>query len=261
MSTTAQPAAIAWDELHSKDRDKANAFYQTLFGWTATAVPMGPDYIYHLLSHPGSEESFAGSHQQGEEEKDVPSYWLVSLGTNDVDAATARAQELGSTVIMPPADIPNIGRFSLFLDPQGAVVGTLAYSDGNSAPARLEGPGKIIWHELVSDKPDVSGKFYADVFGFDVEPADIGGLKATLFKQNGEMFADILPKPVPEAPDAWIFYVEVADLDKTIEQATALGGTVIHPPVEIPPIGTHCWLADPTGAVFGVLQPSEPAVS
>src|SRR5262245_19817521 len=131
MTTSAQPAPIAWDELHTKERDKANAFYNTLFGWTATAIPMGPDYTYHVLKRKGSEESFAGSHQQGEEEKDVPAYWLVSLGTNDVDAATARAAELGATVVAPPMDIPNIGRFSIFIDPQGATVGTLSYSDGN----------------------------------------------------------------------------------------------------------------------------------
>ena len=86
MSTTA-PAGIAWDELHSKDRDKAEAFYNTLFGWTSTPVAMSPEYTYHLLNRADNGQMFAGSHQQGDEEKDVPSYWLVCLGTSDVDKA------------------------------------------------------------------------------------------------------------------------------------------------------------------------------
>ena len=91
---TAQPAAIAWNELHTKDRDKAEAFYNALFGWTSTPVEMSPEYTYHLLNRAGTGEMFAGAHQQGAEEQDVPSYWLVNLGTDDVDKVTARASEL-----------------------------------------------------------------------------------------------------------------------------------------------------------------------
>jgi hypothetical protein len=261
VSTTTQTAAFAWDELHTKDREKANPFYNTLFGWTAEAVPVGPDYTYHLLKRKGSDEAFAGSHQQGEEEKDVPSHWLVSLGTNDVDAAVAKASELGATVVIPPADIPNIGRFSVLMDPQGAAFGLLAYAEGNSAPKPEVGPNCIVWHELVTSDPAASAAFYSSVVGWTTEETDLTGQKVQLFKHGGEQVANILPKPSPEAPDTWVFYVEVKDLDQTIETARQAGGSVVFPPLDIPPIGRVTWLADPTGAVFGVLQPSEPAAS
>lgn len=258
MSTTS-PAAIAWDELHSKDRDKAEAFYNTLFGWTSTPVEMGPDYTYHLLNRADNGQMFAGSHQQGDEEKDVPSYWLISLGTSDVDKATAKASELGATIIMEPMDIPGTGRFSLFLDPQGAAVAALSYFDGGTAPDRGEGPGHIIWHELVTGDPAASGAFYSAVFDFDYKEEDMGGLKAMVFEQNGEGFADVLPKPAPEAPDAWLFYVEVKNAQETIDLAQQSGGSVVAPLMPLPPIGQIAWLADPTGAVFGIMQPSNPA--
>jgi len=245
VSTTA-PAAIGWDELHTKDRDKAEAFYKTLFGWTSTPVPMGPDYTYHLLNRADNGQMFAGSHQQGDEEKDVPSYWLISLGTNDVDKATAKASELGATVIMEPTDIPGIGRFSLFKDPQGAVVGTLAYSDGGSAPDRGEGPGCIVWHELVSSDPEASANFYTSIFDFDSAEEAMGDLKALVFKQGDEMFANILAKPTPNAPDAWVFYVEVKDVQETADLAQKSGGTVLVPPMPIPPIGTMNWFGTGT---------------
>jgi predicted enzyme related to lactoylglutathione lyase len=263
VSTATQTAAFAWDELHTNDREKANAFYNTLFGWTAEAVPMGPDYTYHLLKRKGSDESFAGSHQQeGDELKNgVPSHWLVSLGTNDVDAATAKASELGATVVIPPADIPNVGRFSVLNDPQGAAFGLLTYSDGNSAPKPEVGPNCIVWHELVTSDPAASKAFYSSVVGFTTEESNMTGETVQLFKHGGEQVANILPKPSPEAPDAWVFYVEVKDIDETIEAAKKAGGSVIFPPLAIPPIGSVSWLADPTGAVFGILQPSEPAAS
>ena len=53
----------------------------------------------------------------------APPHWLVYIGTDDVDATTARAKELGATVHVEPADIPNIGRFSVLQDPTGAAFG------------------------------------------------------------------------------------------------------------------------------------------
>lgn len=261
MSATTKPHPIAWDELHTKDRDKAEAFYNTLFGWTSTPVEMSPEYTYHLLNRADNGEIFAGSHQQGDEEKDVPSYWLVSLSTDDVDKATAKASELGATVVQEPMDIPGTGRFSLFIDPQGAAVATLDYTEGGAPPARGEGPGCIVWHELVSSDPEASANFYSSIFGFKAEEQQMDELKATVFKQDGEMFANILPKPSPEAPDAWVFYVEVSDAQETADLAQRSGGSVIVPPMPLPQVGTIAWVADPTGAVFGLLQPAEPAAS
>jgi predicted enzyme related to lactoylglutathione lyase len=259
VSTTTRPNAIAWDELHTKDRPKAEAFYNTLFGWTSTPVEMSPEYTYHLLNRADNGQTFAGSHQQGEDEAGQPSFWLVSLNSDDVDKATAKASELGATVIMEPMDIPGTGRFSLLTDPQGAAFSILTYSDEGTPPDRGVGPGCIVWHELVTGDPEASANFYSSVLGFKAEEQDMGELKATVFKQGDEMFANILAKPKPEAPDAWVFYVEVEDAMETVNLAMKSGGFVIAPPMPLPPIGTVAWLADPTGAVFGILQPSEPA--
>jgi predicted enzyme related to lactoylglutathione lyase len=259
VSATTKIAPIAWNELHTKDRDKAEAFYNTLFGWTSTPVEMGPEYTYHLLNRADNGEWFGGAHQQGPDETDQPTYWLVSLGTDDVDKATAKATELGATVIVEPADIPGTGRFAILSDPQGAVFGMLTYSDGGTAPDTGLAPGCIVWHELVSSDPEASGNFYSAVFGFEVAQEQMDDLKATVFKQGDEMFGNILPKPSPEAPDAWVIYIEVQNAQETADLAKKSGGSVIVKPMPLPPIGTVAWLADPTGAVFGIIQSSQPA--
>jgi predicted enzyme related to lactoylglutathione lyase len=57
-------------------------------------------------------------------DSDTPgSYWLTYLGVDDVDASTEKARGLGAAVLVEPADIPNIGRFSVITDPTGAAIG------------------------------------------------------------------------------------------------------------------------------------------
>lgn len=49
--------------------------------------------------------------------------WLPYIKVADCDAACTKAQALGAkAVVVPPTDIPNIGRFCVILDPQGAAI-------------------------------------------------------------------------------------------------------------------------------------------
>ena len=47
--------------------------------------------------------------------------WLPYFAVDDADATAARARELGAQVVMGPEDLPNVGRFCLLQDPQGAM--------------------------------------------------------------------------------------------------------------------------------------------
>ena len=51
----------------------------------------------------------------------VPPHWMVYFGIDDVDASTSKVESLGGSIMVPPADIPDIGRFAGLKDPQGAV--------------------------------------------------------------------------------------------------------------------------------------------
>ena len=57
----------------------------------------------------------------GPEAAAVPPNWSIYFGTSDADNSVEKAKSLGATVIVPPSDIPGIGRFSVLKDPQGAV--------------------------------------------------------------------------------------------------------------------------------------------
>ena len=51
----------------------------------------------------------------------VPPYWAPYFAVEDCDRTVEKAKGLGASVLMPPTDIPETGRFSALKDPQGAV--------------------------------------------------------------------------------------------------------------------------------------------
>jgi len=106
--------ALCWSELGTRDRDKALQFYGSLFGYT---TKVSPEYIE---LHVG-ETAVGGILQMNEEMKGVPPHWLSYLCIADCDASSAKLQSLGGRLMFGPMDIPNVGRFSVVADPQGAV--------------------------------------------------------------------------------------------------------------------------------------------
>jgi predicted enzyme related to lactoylglutathione lyase len=51
----------------------------------------------------------------------IPSQWKIYFAVQDCDATAKQAGALGGKIHSPPMDIPNIGRFAVIEDPQGAV--------------------------------------------------------------------------------------------------------------------------------------------
>jgi predicted enzyme related to lactoylglutathione lyase len=46
---------------------------------------------------------------------------------DDVDAVAAKVKAGGGNVLVPPTDVPQVGRFCVFADPQGAVISAITY--------------------------------------------------------------------------------------------------------------------------------------
>jgi hypothetical protein len=57
----------------------------------------------------------------------TPPHWGTYVTVQDVDATARRAEALGAKICIPPTDIPNVGRFCTFQDPQGAVISAITY--------------------------------------------------------------------------------------------------------------------------------------
>jgi predicted enzyme related to lactoylglutathione lyase len=124
-----RPFTFCWDELMTTDPAAAGAFYQKVFGWTLRPVDMGGGLIYTLLDRPGvkndrGDQASAGGMMQSPPEMPA-SFWVAYVGVDSCDRVNERAAAMGATITVPPTDIPNIGRFASWFDPQGAAIAIL----------------------------------------------------------------------------------------------------------------------------------------
>ena len=113
-----EPGSLCWFELATTDPESASAFYTQLLQAEAAADP-NTDFPYTLVKVSGVQ--VAGILQIGEDWGPVPPNWGVYFGVDDVDAAVARAQELGGKICVEPRDIEDFARFAVLFDPDGAV--------------------------------------------------------------------------------------------------------------------------------------------
>lgn len=113
----------------STDPAAAGAFYEKVFGWKPRPVEMGGGMVYTLLDRPGvknvkGDQQSAGGMMRSPE--GVPySFWLAYVAVDNADQISERATKLGGKVTVPPQDIPNVGRFACWMDPQGASIAIL----------------------------------------------------------------------------------------------------------------------------------------
>jgi predicted enzyme related to lactoylglutathione lyase len=118
------PGSLCWNELFTTNVDAAGKFYVQTFGWKTESMDMGPMGTYTLFRRPDAtkNDNAGGMIAMPPNMKGVPSNWLAYFAVTDCDASTKKVTELGGKVIAPPMDIPNIGRFAIVQDPQGAVL-------------------------------------------------------------------------------------------------------------------------------------------
>jgi len=123
-TATSPPPAVGtfcWDELMTTDVGAAKTFYTELLGWSTEEMDMGEMGTYTMFKK--GEQPVAGMMAMPPDcGEGVPPCWMSYIAVDDVDASTARVEQLGGKVCVPPTDIPNVGRFSVITDPTGAMI-------------------------------------------------------------------------------------------------------------------------------------------
>jgi len=76
----------------------------------------------------------------------------------------------------------------------------------------------------------------------------------TMFSKDGKAVAGCGPVPMEGLPPVWNSYVNVDSVDDTIAKVEAAGGTVVMPAMDVMTAGRMAFVADPTGASFGLWQ-------
>jgi uncharacterized protein len=119
--------AFSWAELNARGVERVLPFYEQLFGWTPRTTDTGGQrYTEFQLDG----ESIAGATEiSSMAPAEMPSYWLVYFGVDDVDRAFRAALEGGAREMLSPIEFPG-GRLALVSDPQGAIFGLLQMAEG-----------------------------------------------------------------------------------------------------------------------------------
>jgi predicted enzyme related to lactoylglutathione lyase len=117
--------------------------------------------------------------------------------------------------------------------------------------------GAPIWIDLSSSDIDRAQEFYGTVFGwtFDSAGPDYGGYVNAA--RDGRPVAGLMYNdPQWNAPDGWTVYFHTADIHSTVKAATSAGGTSCVEPMEVKEKGWMAMGTDPSGAAYGLWQPT-----
>jgi predicted enzyme related to lactoylglutathione lyase len=110
-----------WNELVTRDVEKAKKFYGSTIGWTFDGMPM-PDGTYWVAKigdiPVGGLFPIAGPQWDG-----VPEHWMSYLAVDDVDKRVAKAVKAGAKLMKPMFDVPGVGRIAILTEPGGAGIG------------------------------------------------------------------------------------------------------------------------------------------
>ena len=249
------PNAFVWYELMTTDLDAADAFYRAVVGWSARdASPPGMRYL--VMS--AGDTMVAGLMVLPEEARAMGGRpgWVGYIGVDDTDAAAASLKQAGGNVLKPPADIPNIGRFAVVADPQGAMFMLFTPNAGDPPPRPPGAAGHIGWRELYATDWKSAFAFYSGQFGWTKgDSVDMGAMGIyQLFAAGGEPIGGMMDKPPQMPMPAWLYYFNVDGIDAGAARVTQQGGKVLMGPHEVP---GGMWIVqcmDPQGAMFALLS-------
>ena len=119
-----KPGALSWNEWMTTDVAAAQPFYGAWFGWE-TEEFLGAGMPYTLIKVDGN--AVGGMMTLPPECTGRPPAWGVYVTVADVDATARQVESLGGKLLRPPEDIPDIGRFCVLQDPQGATLCAITY--------------------------------------------------------------------------------------------------------------------------------------
>lgn len=247
--------SFIWHDLITTNVEGAKAFYAKVIGWNMQPHP-GQDYTVLLAGTMGVGGIMAIPAAACE--RGAPACWQGYVYVDDVDAYAKRILGKGGFVHQEPSDIPQVGRFAVVADPQGAMFIIFKPMSTEQPAHAPEGtPGLVGWNELHAVDGLKAFDWYEQVFGWSIErDMDMGPMGTyRIFRTGAKVAGGMLTKR-PEMPQPfWAFYFNVESISAAMERTKTAGGKVMNGPMEVP---GPMWIAncmDPQGAWFSMVAP------
>jgi uncharacterized protein len=267
-----------WVDTAQPDPEAAVSFYKELLGWEfQDRMPADSPGRYFVAQLGGRDIAAVGSQPEGSPPEAV---WDTYIEVDSADDAAARVKEAGGTVVMEPFDVLDSGRMAICADPYGALF-RVWQANKHKGAQLVNAPGSWNWSNLETSELEGSVAFYGSVFGWESDIVDFGQGSVAMCRRPGygdfleqydpdlrtrqadagapSGFEDAVAWIVPLSDDGsagkasphWSITFSVDDTDSVAERARDLGGTILVPPVDTPPVRVAI-LSDPQGAVFSV---------
>ena len=114
------PGTVTWHDLNTPKPKVAGKFYTKVFGWTlGDENYSGNQYHLFKLGKEGVCGMWPGPM------KKMPPSWLTYWRVADCAKTVAKAKRLGGRILLGATTVPDMCRFAVVKDPQGAVFGVL----------------------------------------------------------------------------------------------------------------------------------------
>jgi hypothetical protein len=237
---------IVYFEVGAQDKQQLAGFYGELFGWRLQEIADG--YTMIDTAAGGGINGGIGRSSDG-----TP--WVsFYVATDDPQATLDQALSMGATTVLPVTEIPNVGTFAMFNDPDGNVVGLVEAggSTGSSGPSGGDGVA-VDWFEVLGSDAERTQRFYCDLFGWKANDAGFPGYKL-VDTQSGEGSIGGGLGGGGQAGNWSTVYANVPDVETVLSKAETLGGSRVYGPERVDDHMRTGALRDPAGNVFGVYE-------
>jgi hypothetical protein len=242
---------FVWNDLMTPDPASAIPFYTSLLGWNIEERDMGSGN-YTMFKVGESYIGGASANQDGHP------HWVSYISVEDINRACEQIRQLGGTILQEPFTVEGIGTMAYAADPNGALFSP--FQDENpdykhELPEGVQPAGAIAWHEVSTDDQNATDDFYSAIFGWNkiVWPMDDG-------EYHGMAIDDTPVAGVFKRPDnvpvcAWTIYFEApGEIDQVTADVRRLGGSILRDKFTVEGTGDIAVVADPAGAVFGLMK-------
>jgi hypothetical protein len=247
------PGKFVWADLFSSDVEASSKFYERVFDWEAQQVKASPK-PYAIFYK--DELPIAGlAYRQAPDGDDVYGRWIHYLSVDDVDETQKVIVENAGRILLNRRSYPDRGDFAIVADAHDAPFGIIHSSSGDPGDYRAAF-GEWIWRQLFTRDLDKSIRFYTGLFGYKTEKEERNPqIMNYLLRSQGYLRAGIgYLGSDPEVAPAWLGYIRVEDIDKTLGRVMANGGKVLLEPTQEIADGGLAIVSDPTGASIGLLR-------
>ena len=120
-------------------------------------------------------------------------------------------------------------------------------------------PLRFWWHELNTWEPQQALAFYGSTLGWSFEAMQLpDGIAYWTARKAGLPVGGIMALEEDlhaGIPTHWMTYMAVDTMDVAIEETLSAGGSLERPAVAVPGVGALAVVADPAGALVGLMEP------